>query len=269
MMVGSQPLLGARRHRPCRRERVRPAPRRDRVPRRSSRAASARSPVTMTIRATPASRSARIARGVSRRSSSPSSRAPIGRPSTADEDASAPTATSARRSARAAQSGTLRARTDELTAIRPRPAGLDQALRRPSPWLSRLPRATEREPALACRPRRWRPRPRDARPGPARRPAAAPRSALSPAPTLDATQPRAADGQRSGLVEQQVRGRASASSAPPPLTMMPRRAARETPAMKATGRGQDQRARRRRRPAPRAPGSDRPTAPGGAARRPG
>ena len=46
-------------------------------------AASARSPVTITMRATPASRSRRIARGVSARSSSPSSSAPTVRPSTA------------------------------------------------------------------------------------------------------------------------------------------------------------------------------------------
>ncbi len=52
---------------------------------------------------------------------------------------------------------------------------------------------------------------------------------------LDA-EPRPAGGERAGLVEQQRRApAASVSSGPPPLTMMPRRAAREMPATIAIG----------------------------------
>lgn len=52
-------------------------------------AAAARSPVTITMRATPASRSSRIARGVSARSSSANSSAPIIRRSMATKTISA------------------------------------------------------------------------------------------------------------------------------------------------------------------------------------
>ncbi len=69
-------------------------------------AASARSPVTITMRATPAVRSDWTARGVSRLSSSPSSKAPMVRPSTATKTLSADRQ-AARRSARTAQSSGL------------------------------------------------------------------------------------------------------------------------------------------------------------------
>ena len=71
-------------------------------------AASARSPVSMTMRETPAARRACTARGVSRLSSSPSSKTPIVRPSTATKTLRAERQ-AARRSARAAHSSGLRA----------------------------------------------------------------------------------------------------------------------------------------------------------------
>ena len=71
-------------------------------------AASARSPVTITMRDTPALRSICTACGVSRLSSSPSSSAPVVRPST-DTNTLSAERQEARRSTRAAQSSGLRA----------------------------------------------------------------------------------------------------------------------------------------------------------------
>ena len=76
-------------------------------------AASARSPVTMTIRLTPALRSVCTARGVSRLSSSPSRRAPIVRPST-DTNTLKAERQDARLSTRTARSLGLASTVDQL-----------------------------------------------------------------------------------------------------------------------------------------------------------
>ena len=167
-------------------------------------AAAARSPVTMTMRATPASRSSRIARGVSERSSSASSSAPIGRPSTATKTMSADRH-EARRIARDAHSLT----------------------RAPAKIMSREPAATCRPSIMPCSPE-----PMDSRTcSGTLRPKAARGPGLDDGVgehvmrrllergaehqhlvgrlarrDLDGEQPRAADRQRAGLVEQHGMG---------------------------------------------------------------
>ena len=163
-------------------------------------AAAARSPVTMTIRMMPAARSMRMACGVSLRSSSASSSAPIGRPSTATNTTSAERQ-EARRMARAAHcSG-----------------------RRPAKIMSREPALTRLPAIMPCRPEPMasltcagicsgRPRASAAATmAPARTcceacsseaPSRSTSSALVARRRLDREQAGAADGQGSGLVEQ-------------------------------------------------------------------
>ena len=176
----------------------------------------------------------RIARGVSARSSSASSSAPIGRPSTATNTISAERH-EARRIARTRPFVRLPVGKHEVAR-----AGADRHARDDS-----VQAAAERSPAhspgsrAAARarppPRRWR------RPGHGARPVPATRRARSTSSTFSPARPRrtsAGHHRRSAFRSCRTARCARAPApraAPPPLTRMPRRAAWATPAMKATG----------------------------------
>ena len=207
-------------------------------------AAAARSPVTMTMRAMPAWRSMRMARGVSARSSSASSSAPIGLPSTAMNTISADRH-EARRTARIAHSGAF--------------------------WRAKI---MSREPALTRRPSTTpcRPEPMDSRTcsGIFR---ARPRSAAAcddgggenvmrgllqrgaehqhlvgalARGHLDREEPRAADGQRAGLVEQHGVGARQRLERAAALDQDAAPGRLRDAGDEGDRRGQDERARRRR-----------------------
>ena len=96
-------------------------------------------------------------------------------------------------------------------------------------------RHRQRQASRLARRRRWPRRRHGARPARARPRAAAPRRRIRPGAVSMATSRAPPTVSVPVLSNMTVCVRASASSGPPPLIRMPWRAARETPAMKATG----------------------------------
>ena len=228
--------------------------------------------MTITIRGTPARRRLRIALGVSGRIGSSSTSAPAGRPSTATKTIVAPSSDARRRASRAhGKPPPCRSR---MPPCRRRPAASDPAGDARAGYLGRPRRAGEHEPSLVGgaddrarqhmrrRLLQGRGHPQDLVRGPA---GAASTSARCGRPAVSVPV----------LSNRTTRARARVSSAPPPFTMIPRRAARQMPATiaigaasssghgvattrTATARGRDRRRRARpRRATPRASGTNR------------